>query len=113
MGCNKDYNCFNLYRNVYPSAKYDINHSFKTIFYSNDDIIKVLKQLEIPEDFLGDKIRENLDKIIGDSLDDKNDLEMFQQKTNRFIDDKIEEHKYHYNEWKYMQEEMNGGDTSE
>lgn len=104
MGCNRDDGCLNIARNTYPNLLSGIDNS--TLFINNqiNDVIEELNSLIIPNDYLGNKVKEKLDEINENLNNDVSELNTFKNNINSFIEKKIKEHEKHYIDWQNMQE---------
>lgn len=104
MGCNRDYNCYSIAKDVYPNLKKDIDESIKKTSTGINDIVDELSILTIPEDYLGTKVKEKVDEMKEFYSEDISELGSFNKAIDNFINEKIREHQGHYQEWKRQQE---------
>lgn len=106
MGCNKDSRCLTIANNTYPELQNEINSSIKTITSLLNDITSELNILQIPEDYLGEKVKKELELITSNLSNDQIDIASLNGNIGMFIGRKIEEHQSHYNIWKNDQEQL-------
>jgi len=104
MGCNRDSNCYTIARKVYPELKTDISDSIDKTSVELNEIVDELNTLKIPEDYLGEKVKEKIDEMKDYFTSDISDLKLFDNAIERFINEKINEHEEHYQNWKITQE---------
>ena len=104
MSCNRDSSCLSIANTKYPSEKEEINIEFNNIKKDLIELKNALKDLNIPDDHIGEKIIEKLDKIYQSLEEDTNEVEKANSDLNQFINVKIKEHKNHYYTWKQSQE---------
>ncbi len=98
MACSRDSGCLTIAKRIYPELQSKINNSTNTVKTGMNEIIEVLDELFIPQDYLGTRVKEKIDEICEDLGNDVN--------INDFIVSKIKEHKKHYELWHEKQEEV-------
>ena len=106
MGCNKDSGCLTIANSTYPGLQEEINGGVNTITSSIDEITSELNALTIPEDYLGKKVKRELESICSNLSNDQSNIVATSGNIGRFIGTKVEEHRNHYNSWKRAQEEL-------
>ena len=106
MGCNKDSGCLTIANSTYPGLQSTINSSIKTITTGLTEITSELNTLTIPEDYLGKKVKRELESICSSLSSDQSNIVATSGNIGRFIGTKVEEHRNHYNSWKRAQEEL-------
>ena len=99
MGCNRDLGCHILARNTYPTIKSGIDASISTLSSQIKEITNTLDELQIPEDYLGSKVKERIKNISNNFQDYLNDLSSEKTSVDNFIETKISEHESHYLLW--------------
>ena len=104
MGCNKDEGCLNIANNVYPGLQGEINGSISSITNNVNEIISGLSGLSIPDDYLGEKVKSQVDSICGSLTSDVGEISSLSGSINNFVGSKIEEHQEHYRNWLAQQE---------
>ena len=104
MACNKDFECLRISNAIYPNLKNDINGSVNMVTNNISETVSILETLYIPEDYLGNKVKNQIQVICGNLDEDISNINMFNSNINEFINEKIIEHKRHYNTWKLAQE---------
>lgn len=104
MGCSRDSNCLKISKIVYPSLEGDIDASTSNINNQIEAIIDSLSALYIPDDYLGNKVKENLSEICEGLTSDRESIDSFSSSIDNFISQKINEHEGHYNAWKQAQQ---------
>ena len=99
MSCNRDSGCKELYSVKYPSYKSDIDSQINDVNNKVMEVEDLLNELYIPGDYLGTKIKTKIEELCTEL--NNNIEELSSEKTNidSFIDDKINDHKTHYNTW--------------
>ena len=100
MSCNQDEGCKNIYSVIYPSYKSSIDSSIDELSNSVLEVSNVLKELYIPDDYLGNKIQTKIDELYKKFNSSIEELSTEKANIDTFIDDKVIVHKYHYNTWK-------------
>ena len=106
MACNRDSNCYTIYSKEYPEAKTAIDNSLNTIDAELTSIEEKLTELEIPEDYLGEKVKREIEEILSQFADDQESLKDTKNKIDSFISTQIGVHKSHYERWKTEQEKL-------
>ena len=89
MSCNKDSGCKELYSVTYPNLRSNINNGFNEVSKDASEVEKEIKKLYIPDDYLGNKLQTKIDELLSTE----------QSNVNTHIDEKIEEHQNHYNDY--------------
>lgn len=110
MGCSRDSGCSKIAKVTYPKLREQVNNSIKSVNSELTNTVDTLANLAIPEDYLGIKVQEKVDEIIGLFNTDVTDLNTAKKSINTFIDEKISEHESHYQSWLEAQEEANNSD---
>ncbi len=105
MKCSMNESCKRLSNDILPNAKTSVNNDFNEV---NESILKIetdLKELEIPNDYIGNKLNTKLEELyesletnISDNTDVVSDF-------NNYIEKEITIHNNHYENWKKKQEE--------
>ena len=104
MSCNNNEYCKSIAAN-YTKKKYDLNGDFNYLKKELKDIEEELAKQVIPDDYLGRKVTEKLEKL---ELDNKENVELFfetERSITHFAEVKAEEHMDHYNNWLNQQKE--------
>ena len=99
MSCNKDSGCKELYSVTYPNLRSNINNGFNEVSKDASEVEKEINKLYIPDDYLGNKLQTKIDELL---LNLNTNLELLsteQSNVNTHIDEKIEEHQNHYNDY--------------
>ncbi len=105
MGCNRDDKCLKIAQEKYPTRLNEINNDFKVLNTSLSEIETSLKELSIPDDYIGEKTKESINLILSSFSEDKKNNDAINNDIKSFVDEKINEHKGHYNKWKQREEE--------
>jgi len=113
MACSRNESCNYLANVTYPNYKVNINENIDKINTGLEDIREQFSEMDVPSDYLGGKVLEELGKITEEITDKISDLSTTKQKVNVFINNKISEHRGHYNDWKYRQELQRSSDSQE
>ena len=113
MACSKDQGCLTIANSIYPGLQSEINSSIKTITTALSDITSELSTLTIPEDYLGKKVKEELESITNNLNSDQSNVVATSGNIGMFIGKKVEEHRNHYNAWKKAQDELKKKQTEE
>ena len=106
MGCNRDSRCINIANVTYPKLQGEINSSIKTITSSLNEITSELSALTIPEDYLGQKVKKQLESIVSNLDSDQGNIVDAGGTVGMFIGKRVEEHRNHYNAWKRAQDAL-------
>lgn len=106
MACNRDSNCYTIYSKEYPEAKAAIDNSLNTIDAELTSIEEKLMELEIPEDYLGEKVKREIEEILSQFTEDQESLKDTKTKIDSFISTQIGVHKSHYEHWKKRMDEL-------
>lgn len=105
MACSRNENCHNI-ANDYKGKIEDIKNDCRAISSILEDDKSSLTTYQLPDDYLGDIIREELETIKS-SIDDKiikvNDYKI---DVTSFVNNKIVEHDKHYEEWCKQQRKL-------
>ena len=104
MGCNKNEGCKYIYSNEYPTEKSSIDSAIDEVTTQISETSTTLKELFIPDDYLGNKLKTKLEKLCLDLDTDNNNLLLEKGNIDTFINEKIEEHHRHYDDWVRNQE---------
>jgi len=100
MGCNRDNNCLKIAKDTYPSLQSDIDNSVSNINNQIDATIESLSNLYIPDDYLGNKVKDKIKEICDELTTDEENVKSFSSNVNNHIKQKISEHQTHYDRWK-------------
>ncbi len=113
MKCSNNESCKILSDDILPNVETDVYFDFLEI----NDIINntelSLKELTIPEDYLGYKINkelENIYKVFDKTITDNNDID---NNFSNYVDNEIKIHSEHYLNYKIAQEENLANDDIE
>lgn len=110
MKCSMNESCKRLSNDVLPNTKTTVNNDFNEINESIENIEIDLKGLEIPNDYIGNKLNTKLEELY-ESLDlNINDNTNVINDFNNYIDNEIKVHNNHYETWKKKEEEKNKED---
>lgn len=100
MSCNKDEDCYRIYIKEYPSYLGTIDPAIRSIKTQIEEVETSLTGLSLPDDYLGNKIKDKLDILISDIDSDKSSISAETTAIRSHIITKRAEHKEHYEEWK-------------
>ena len=103
MSCNHDANCKNI-ANSYREVRGELETNFSSLSQSVSEIDAILNGLEIPDDYLGGKIRQKLSGIKTDFAEDSASIEAEKSNVVRFTQTMEEDHNNHYQQWIREQE---------
>ena len=106
MSCSRDSGCKIIAERTYPSLKDEINSEFETISSDVMDVLNELSGLVIPDDYLGSRVKDRLNKIGANLSNDAMKVKSAKSDVNTFIDARINEHTIHYQEWEAEQERL-------
>lgn len=106
MACSKDQGCLTIANSIYPGLQSEINSSVKTITTGLNEITTELNTLTIPDDYLGEKVKKELESITSNLNNDQSNIVATSGNIGMFIGRKVEEHRNHYNAWKKAQDEL-------
>lgn len=104
MGCNRDSGCLKLAKSVYPSLQESVSSSVNNINNQIEELLGTLSNLYIPEDYLGNKVKEELTEICEGLEGVKGNVDSFSGSIDTFISQRINEHQIHYNNWRQSQQ---------
>ena len=106
MACNKDSGCLTIADSTYPGLRGDINSSISGINSELSGIIDGLSGMTIPDDYLGSKVKAQLQSISSSLTADMGNVKAEGASINGFITGKIAEHRKHYDDWKKAQDAL-------
>ena len=106
MSCNRDDGCLKIAESTYPSLQSEINTSVNSINTELSDVVSSLQSLTIPDDYLGEKVKDRITSITASLGDDQSSVDAINSELDSFISEKITEHTEHYNEWLQEQERL-------
>lgn len=98
MSCNKDENCRNI-ANYYQNISKNVKNSYVKIYGEIGEVAEKLSMQVIPEDYLGEKIKDKLEKLKLVYEENIEIMSITEKQMMSFIDEKRIEHKKHFNEW--------------
>lgn len=113
MGCKRNDACLNIANKKYPSYRNEINNDIKEINNNLLEIESSLKGINIPDDYIGEKTYESINHILSYFEKDKEESLSIKTDINSFINEKIKEHKRHYDDWQREQEKKDEEKESE
>ena len=102
MGCNHDEGCYRISKN-YDSYSSEIDEKLTVGMNDINEIMDIINQYDIPDDYLGNKVKENIKNIIENFTDDTNDISNLMADIKNFTAEKSKIHMQHYYDWKEEQ----------
>ena len=94
MACdNGKEGCKNIVNNIYPRLSSEVNSAISAINSGLSEIGSSLGGLSIPDDYLGSKVKDRIQKINNLINEDMSDVKMESSNIRTFISEKTEEHK--------------------
>ena len=114
MSCNRDSNC-KVIANNYHLAKQELKSDFASIKNKLNDINDKLTTLNIPDDYLGNKVHEKLEILSECFQSDESMTSNEENSVMNFATSMQNEHDSHYNKWyqsqklKKNQDEVDNG----
>ena len=100
MACGYNANCWRIANSIYPSLKDEISGSINATNKDINGIVDELSSLQIPDDYLGEKVKSKIEDICLNLNNDSKDIKAINGNIDGFIESKILEHQGHYNDWK-------------
>jgi hypothetical protein len=104
MSCNRDESCKYI-ASDYGHKYNELKNDFKYIRKEIEDIDEELSKQLIPDDYLGRKVTEKLEKLKLDRKDNNDLFDETEKSITRFVEGKAIEHMNHYHEWFNQQKE--------
>jgi hypothetical protein len=103
MSCSRDEYC-NTIANNYSIRKDNIGNSLKNIKENISTVDEILNGFIIPNDYIGEKVKEKIKKITEELNINCEDVDLIKQDIDSFVTEKENEHREHYHTWKQKQE---------
>ena len=92
-GSSKD--CETIYNKTYPKLIKAVDTSLNGVSSGISDIASSLSSLSVPDDYLGRKVKRELDNLTKDFANDEELVKAEKTSVDGFVDGKIKEHKAH------------------
>ena len=112
MACGGE-RCREIYQNIYPKLQEEITSSVNNVNNGIDSIIDELSALVIPDDYLGGKVRTNVESIVNSFSSDKAAIASEQGNINQHIANNIAKHKQHYSDYLKSLEDKKDEETDD
>ena len=105
MSCGNDSGCFNISKK-YIDDKNSIDSYGNNIISYINEASSTVSTLDIPNDYLGSRVKEKISEIIDSFSSDLESISSFINNVGGFATEKSKEHLDHYNKWKSEQERI-------
>ena len=102
--CNGE-NCLSI-ANDYINKKSSLNSSLNSMKENITNASDTLNSLSVPEDYIGNKVKQKLESIHNELVADAEIVGNFNKEISGFVDQKVTEHRNHYHNWRMAQEEL-------
>lgn len=99
MGCSRNEYCKTI-ADDYGTKKISIDKKLNDMQSNISLINDSLNSFEVPDDYVGSKVKEKIAKITERFDNNSTNIDVFKNNINKFIDEKASEHKRHYLSWK-------------
>ncbi len=99
MGCNRNRDCKEIYETTYPTLRGYVNSGIDSINKYASETVTRLQGLYIPDDYLGNKLKDKIEELNTKLNTDLDSLSSGKDSVDSFVDRMIEEHRQHYKDW--------------